>query len=145
MSFWIFILIGFILAALSGAAKGLSDRINFHQSTLPKLLWNGFWLMHGDKSKGIEPSWKRKYKHMDPSLGEWFPGSTTVFVSITDGWHLCQMVYKWLLIAASIIIAYNVPQAVKTLNMSIPVIISGIITWVLVYIFIQIGFKVSYK
>lgn len=41
-----------------------------------------FW----DKSQ----SWKNKWKNGDASQGEKFPGSSTIFVSFTDAWHLFQ-------------------------------------------------------
>lgn len=36
--------------------------------------------------------WKNKYKDRDPSKGPAFPGSTTIFVWLTDAWHFFQMI-----------------------------------------------------
>lgn len=38
-------------------------------------------------------SWKNKYKLGKKENGPAFPGSTTIFVWITDGWHLMQMIF----------------------------------------------------
>lgn len=38
-------------------------------------------------------SWKNKYKNNNPVYGEKFLGSTTVFVFLTDGWHLFQFLF----------------------------------------------------
>lgn len=35
-------------------------------------------------------SWKNKWKNGDPTQGEKFWGSSTIFVSFTDAWHLFQ-------------------------------------------------------
>lgn len=35
-------------------------------------------------------SWSNKYKNNDPKQGEKFPGSTTLFVAVTDGWHFIK-------------------------------------------------------
>lgn len=39
-------------------------------------------------------SWMRKYKDCDPEKGPWFPWSTTLFVFVTDFWHLSQMLWR---------------------------------------------------
>jgi hypothetical protein len=54
-----------------------------------KLKWQrnnlyGFW---------GEESWRRKYKEFDPEDGPLFPGSTTFFVFLTDGYHFAQMLF----------------------------------------------------
>ena len=38
-------------------------------------------------------SWKNKYKLGKKEDGPAFPGSTTIFVWTTDGWHLMQMIF----------------------------------------------------
>ena len=40
-------------------------------------------------------SWKNKWKDRDPSKGEKFPGSSTIFVFITDLWHFAKFLMLW--------------------------------------------------
>jgi hypothetical protein len=54
-------------------------------------------LAHGKLGSGhpfwdASLSWRNKWAGGDPSLGEAFPGSSTIFVFLTDGWHLAQAV-----------------------------------------------------
>lgn len=83
----------FLVAA--GMAKGLADRINFHQGTLPEFMHSGFWLMHGDPAMDIPASWTNKYKNHDHTQGPAFYGSATFLVWLTDGWHLMQSLFIW--------------------------------------------------
>jgi hypothetical protein len=53
-------------------------------------------LQFGARFRSIGPwwnpteSWKMKWKNGDKHQGERFPGSSTIFVSFTDAWHLFQ-------------------------------------------------------
>ena len=49
-----------------------------------------------------DTGWRFKYKNGDPKLGEKFLGSTTVLVSLTDFWHLAQMIFLTSIFAAII-------------------------------------------
>lgn len=72
-----------ILIFLSGMFEGVMDTLNFHYKRFEK--------KHKVKDKFWNPeySWLNKYNEfMKPK----FIGSTTVFVFLTDGWHLM----KWL-------------------------------------------------
>jgi hypothetical protein len=72
----------FILAIIGGVAKAVMDTISFHyDSSVFKNKKNQlFW----DSSK----SWKNKYKE-DLETPKFFL-STTMFVFMTDAWHLYQ-------------------------------------------------------
>ena len=67
---------------LAGAANGLNQDLVFHyhefQSTFPNANPQ-FW--------DPDLSWRNKYLNGDPAQGERFPGSSTVFSGITDGYH----------------------------------------------------------
>ena len=63
------------LTYCAGAFKGTADYLQFHYSG------QNTWL-------NPDLSWRNKWKNGDPSHGEKFPGSSTVFVCFTDGWHL---------------------------------------------------------
>jgi len=71
---------------LSGAAEAVMDKLQFHyhKSIFSDFKNQTFWnpLM----------SWKNKYKNNDPSMGEKFFGSKTIFVGLTDAWHLFKLI-----------------------------------------------------
>lgn len=119
---------GAILMLLAGASKGLCDRINFHERTLPGWMQTSYFLM--------SQSWKRKYKNNDPEQGEWFPGSTTIFVALTDAWHLGQLIYKLSLLIGAILLYQGLLGLVPY-----PTIISLISALTIV----PIGFHITYK
>lgn len=65
-----------VLAAIFKALMDLSSEDRFNKS---------WW----DKSTG----WRNKYKLGKVENGPAFPGSTTVLVFLTDGWHLFQFLF----------------------------------------------------
>lgn len=69
------------LMAASGALDGFAETLKFHYDRVDGLN-DDFW------NPAI--SWKNKYKHGNPAEGEAFTGSTTVFVGVTDGYHLTR-------------------------------------------------------
>ncbi len=64
-----------LVAAISNAFMDLSS----------EGVLSGWW----DKNT----SWRNKWKLGEPANGPAFPGSTTIFVWVTDGWHLFQFVF----------------------------------------------------
>lgn len=64
----------------AGLADGTADRLQFR---LPPSL-------RGDQFFDPRVSWQNKWKNRDPKQGPRFPGSTTLFVFLTDGWHLAK-------------------------------------------------------
>lgn len=72
-----------ILVCTAAACKAMCDVIA-HDDGFSH--WGGWWSRDG---------WRRKYKNGDPSQGEKFPGSATVFVFITDAWHFFQFLQLW--------------------------------------------------
>lgn len=91
------------LAALAGMAKATQDTIAHHysgsifaQPPFPKAFF------------GPE-SWKNKYNDWDQGdKRPRFPGSTTIFVSVTDAWHLADNLRTLLLIAAFVYAALTI-------------------------------------
>lgn len=67
---------------LAGALNGVNQDLLFHyhefQNTFPNANPE-FW--------DPELSWRNKYMNGDPAQGEAFPGSSTIFVAATDGYH----------------------------------------------------------
>jgi hypothetical protein len=87
------VIVTLLLVAVSGLAKAVQDTLTFHFSSsvfknLPA--WNPIL------------SWKNKWKNGDPLQGERFWGSSTVFVFVTDAWHLAQFFRINLLFASMI-------------------------------------------
>lgn len=76
-------ILSWILAAV---CKAVMDTLQFHfeESIFNRVIWMRlkFWWP--------EMSWKNKYKNGDPKAGPRFLLSTTVFVFLTDAWHLFQ-------------------------------------------------------
>ena len=73
----------YILFFLAGVAEAHMDSLQFHFFETPYVKLNHqFW------NPAI--SWKSKYKNGNSSIGPAFIGSTTIFVFLTDGWHLMK-------------------------------------------------------
>ena len=67
---------------LAGAFNGVSQDLLFHYNEFETTFPNAntqFW--------DPEISWRNKYKNGDPLQGARFPGSTTILVGTTDGYH----------------------------------------------------------
>ena len=67
---------------LAGAFNGVSQDLLFHYDEFEATFPNTdpqFW--------DPEISWTNKYKNGDPLQGARFPGSTTILVGTTDGYH----------------------------------------------------------
>ena len=76
-----------LLLIAAGIGKAIMDvtRFRFATSVFAKYV-NSFWV-------NPEISWRNKYKNRDPQQGEAFPGSTTIFVFVTDLWHFSQFIF----------------------------------------------------
>jgi hypothetical protein len=78
------IYIGILLIAFASIAEASMDVLNFHYYKSIFKNWNPyFW---GDPAS----TYTNKYLNGDVDLGPKFWGSTTIFVFLTDGWHLCK-------------------------------------------------------
>lgn len=86
------------LMYVSGASKGMSDVLMFH--------YDHFQRIHpGANPQFWNPaiSWLNKYKNGDPSQGEAFPLSSTLFSPFLDGWHASNGLSKVSCIGAVVI------------------------------------------
>ena len=85
---------------LAGIAEAIMDTLQFHfHRSWFGLLKPSFW----DPSE----SWKNKYKLNDPAYGPKFFGSTTIFVGLTDAWHLFKLLRNLFFFTGIFFIAYN--------------------------------------
>lgn len=75
-----------ILLALTGAFKGASNFLLFRITPESRLYLHPFW--------DPDVSWKNKWKNGNHEEGPRFLGSTTIFVALTDGWHLMEFL-QW--------------------------------------------------
>lgn len=75
-------MIACLFAILAGICNSIMDVTQLHYSTS---IFSNF------KTKWFaKDSWRNKYKNRDKKQGPLFPGSTTIFVFVTDGWHFFQ-------------------------------------------------------
>jgi len=82
---------------LAGAADGIAESVKWHYDSFDKRFnaYDPYW----------DPniSWKNKYLNNDPLQGPKFPGSTTMFVWVTDGYHMTRMVKNTSMVGAVVI------------------------------------------
>jgi hypothetical protein len=95
-------IIAITLLIVSAIAEAIMDKLQFHfdDSVFHRLRWNKWW----------DPtiSWMNKWKRGDPSNGEAFPGSSTVFCFVTDAWHFFQFIQLRSLIGSVILFSTTV-------------------------------------
>lgn len=85
-----------LILILSAFLNAVMDVLNFHYSISVFKNWNStFW--------DTKESSTNKYKNGNPEDGERFIGSTTVFVFLTDGWHLAQSLFLFSIIGAVVL------------------------------------------
>lgn len=78
---------------LAGMLNAVMDKLQFHYShSIFSVLNAKFW------NPAI--SWKNKYKNWPDDKREKFLGSTTIFVGLTDAWHLFQSLWILCFVAA---------------------------------------------
>ena len=98
-----------VLLLVAGLARAVHDALAHSPACLAR--WGAFW--------DARDSWRLKYKNGEPALGARFPGSTTVFVALTDAWHASNAVawgcvdtafllaawpaYRWWAVAAVVV------------------------------------------
>ncbi|MOA36190.1 hypothetical protein D3C78_1576990 [compost metagenome] len=80
------LLLSLLLIGLAALFNAASDTIDdFFQSSIFSRLNHSFW--------NPVISWRNKWKDGDKTKGERFIGSSTVFVFLTDGWHLSKFLH----------------------------------------------------
>ena len=107
--------IAIILIIIAAVAKAVMD-------TIAKGQWSGWW----NKDESWRWKWDYGYYLHTGGFKERFPGSTTIFVFLTDGWHLFQFIFLNCLIAG--IILWSTPLA-----------------WYWDFLIISVGFRVVFE
>ncbi len=77
------IILSVVFSVLSGLFKAVCDT---SEEGVLKFRNSFFWIK--------DLSWKNKWKNQDRKQGEAFWGSSSWFVSFTDGWHLFGMLFR---------------------------------------------------
>jgi hypothetical protein len=83
--------IGLFLILLSGVSESIMDTLQFHYDL------SIFKKMNNQKFWNPILSWMNKWKNDDPKNGEKFLGSSTIFVGVTDAWHLFKLIHNFTL------------------------------------------------
>lgn len=86
-----------VTSFLAGVANGVAEELQHH----PDEFLNTFENANPDFWNAPELTWRNKYMNGDPTQGEAFFGSTTVFAAFTDGYHTAVGA-RTLLLATSI-------------------------------------------
>jgi hypothetical protein len=84
-------------ALLAGGFEGISETLQHHYPEFDMKFPNAnqqFW--------NPSLSWRNKYRNGDYLQGERFPGSSTIFVWTTDGYHLMRMNRNVLLVSSAL-------------------------------------------
>jgi len=88
-------ILALLFLVFAGIAKAFLDLSS------ENLLISEFW----DKGYG----WKYKWKNGNPALGERFLGSSTIFVFVTDGWHLLQfLMLRFFYLSVAVLLTTNI-------------------------------------
>lgn len=88
------------LTLLAAIAMAAMDKIQHHWSVS---IFSQLGPWYNPKE-----SWRLKWKNGDPAQGERFPGSSTVFVFVTDFWHFAKWVMLKAIFAAMALALYGV-------------------------------------
>jgi hypothetical protein len=126
---------------LAGMANGVMDTLQFHYAGSP------FERMSEQAQRYWNPriSWENKYarneegKLLQPTRPS-FPGSTTVFSFLTDGWHLMKFLYQGLLRLAIVLAAC---AALRTWILRVPWW-AALIAWIALAAIQAAGFHITY-
>ena len=119
-----------ILAILLGLTKACSDLMAHDKWAirLPKFTNSYF--------NNVSITWANKYKNKDKSQGEAFIGSTTLFVFLTDGWHLFNMLNQVCLFLIFILLPITINSFLLAVIFSTIIIIIRTITFHVIYTYL---------
>lgn len=99
--FYLFLILSIIFTLSSSISEAIMDKLQFHWyksvfSINPKKYYENFWNPYF--------SWRNKYSNVETKEPK-FLGSTTIFVFLTDAWHLFKF-FKNLSIFLVILFAF---------------------------------------
>ena len=109
------IFLSILFFILAGASEGVMDTLQFHYDS------SRFYNLNNKTFWNPQISWVNKYKNNDPKMGEKFLGSTTIFVGLTDAWHLFKL-FRNLSIFTGIFFIAIIPSSIITIFIYILII-----------------------
>jgi hypothetical protein len=109
------IFLSILFFILAGASEGVMDTLQFHYDS------SRFYNLNNKTFWNPQISWVNKYKNNDPKMGEKFLGSTTIFVGLTDAWHLFKL-FRNLSIFTGIFFIAIIPSSIITMFIYILII-----------------------
>jgi hypothetical protein len=122
------LLLAFALIALGGASYGLKETVTHHYPAFEARF------PHADQSWWNPAlSWHNKYEGGIPAQGPDFPGSTTVFVFVTDAYHLFGAIDRWDTAIGFVLLTL----ALYNSKMMWPSVLGGFVVW-------SVGFHIIY-
>lgn len=79
-------MLSIIFIFLAGICNSIMDTLSFR--------YNTSIFANTKHTQWFNPaiSWKNKWKNGDHTQGERFPGSSTIFVALTDAWHFSKTI-----------------------------------------------------
>ena len=87
---------------IAGLCEAIMDTLQFHYES------SIFYCFKKKYFWDPKISWYNKYKNKDPLAGPRFPGSTTLFVGLTDGWHFFKLLRNLFIVIGVFILLYAI-------------------------------------
>jgi len=98
IAFWL--VLSVLCVAAAAACEAVMDTLQFHYTH------SVFFHFQNKRFWNPEESWRNKYRNADPLAGPRFPGSTTIFVGLTDAWHMFKLLRNAFAVLASFVLLY---------------------------------------
>ena len=98
IAFWL--ILSVLCIAAAAVCEAVMDTLQFHYTH------SVFYQFSNKRFWNPEESWRNKYRNADPLAGPRFPGSTTIFVGLTDAWHMFKLLRNAFAVLASFVLLY---------------------------------------
>lgn len=89
-----------LCVAASAVCEAVMDTLQFHYT------YSVFYRFSNKRFWDPTQSWRNKYRNADPLAGPRFPGSTTIFVGLTDAWHMFKLLRNAFAVLAGFVLLY---------------------------------------
>jgi hypothetical protein len=95
-------IVSVVCFGIAGICEAVMDTLQFHYES------SIFYCFKKKYFWDPKISWYNKYKNKDPLAGPRFPFSTTLFVGLTDGWHLFKLLRNLFVVIGVFILLYAI-------------------------------------